>query len=227
MDSLVDFLDVLYIGGMDNRYNKENAMKILFATPHYNSWCHVNYAYSLYKTKWPQDSQVQVVSCMGCSAGKALDNFAKTALEGNYDVLAVACNDAGWQSDAVCRLIADDKDVVSGWSSSRFHPFEVKAFTSIDRENVRMNYRRGIGTGLERVYSVAGELQVYKVDVFRRIKYPWFEGINNPLGEPTTDDFCFGCKAFDCNIEIFVDWSVELSHLAEGMFTVGGKLRAQ
>jgi len=128
-------------------------MKILFVTPHYNEWCHVNYAYSLNMTRWPEGVHIEILSCMGCATGKAMDNFAKAALEGGHDLMVMAANDAGWKPDAVVKLIADDKDVVSGWSSSRFHPFEVKGFTSIDRENVRMTYRKGIGTGLEKVYS--------------------------------------------------------------------------
>jgi hypothetical protein len=197
------------------------------ATPCYNEWVTIDYALSLYKTKWPVGAEVSVASCMGCSCGKALDNFAKTAIDKKFDFLVVACSDSGWNSDAVCKLIADDKDVVSGWSRSRFRPFEVKAFTGIDRENVLFSFRKGIGTGIEKVYSVAGELQVYKVSIFSKMKYPWFQGILRPTGEPTTDDFNFGCRAYDAGIEIFLDWDVSLGHIASGLKTDKNGLRAQ
>lgn len=201
-------------------------MKILFTTAHYHEWCHVAYTYSLYQTKWPKGAEVEIASCMGCSLAKANENFARIALDGNYDYMIQACNDGGWRSDSILKLIQDNKDVVTGWSSARFHPFEVKAFITINRPNVTMGYRRGLGSGLERVYSIASELAVFKVDVFRRIKPPWFSGVLNPKGEPTTDDFAFGCKAYDAGVEIWLDWNVPIRHHAAGMMTEGGKLRA-
>jgi len=164
---------------------------------------------------------------MGCGTGKALDNFAKAAIEGAYDFLCVACDDAGWKPDDVCKLIDDDKDVVSGFSRERFHPFRFKVFTEIDRENVMFSFQGSIGTGLQRVYSVAGELQVYKVPIFKTMQYPYFQGILRPNGEPTTDDFSFGCRAYDAGVEIWVDWDVPLRHIAAGMETDKNGLRAQ
>jgi len=200
--------------------------KILFCTCHYNEWSTTLYAYSLYRTKWPKNTRIDLMAIMGCGTGKALDVFAKAAVDGGFDLMVFACNDAGWEPGAVLKLISDDKDIVTGWSCERFHPFRVKAFTSIDRENVRMTFREGVGKGVEKVYSPAGELQVYKVDVFKKLQYPFFQGITNKLGEPTTDDFVLGCRCWDAHVDIFVDWDVPLKHISSGMITENGKLRA-
>ena len=209
------------------------AVKILFCTAHFNEWCHIQFAYSLRETKFPVGAEVRIASCMGCSCEKAMDTFAKACVDENYDIMVFACNDAGWKPDAVLQLIADDKDVVSGWSGGRFHPFGVKAFTKIFRDRCQMacdpdlnkQIKDGKKHGLERVYSVAGELQVYKVDVFRRIPYPWFSGVCNPKGEPTTPDFAFGFKCYDAGVETYVDWDVPLKHHSAGMMTENGQLR--
>jgi hypothetical protein len=170
---------------------------------------------------------------MGCSCEKACDTFAKTAVAENYDLMVFACNDAGWKPNDVLKLIEDDKDVVSGWSGARFHPFGVKAFTKIFRDRMQMGtepdlmkqIKEGKKHGLERVYSVAGELQVYKVEVFRKIPFPWFCGGLNPRGEPTTADFNFGFKAYDAGVETWVDWDVPCRHHVAGMMTENGQLR--
>ena len=208
-------------------------MKILFVTPHYNEWCHIAFAYSLRNTEWPEGAEVELRACLGALPGKALNLFAKEALDGGYDLMVQTCNDAGWRPDALKKLIADDKDVVSGWSGGRFHPFAVKSFTTIQRDKVLMGcepdlygkIKRGEKKGLERVYSIAGELAVFKVPIFKKLKYPYFSGVCNPSGEPTTDDFAFGCRCYDAGVEIWVDWDVKLRHHAAGMMTEDGKLR--
>lgn len=204
-------------------------MKILFATPHYDVTCYVIFTYALLETEWPPGATVEIAKSIGNTASQALEGFAEIALDSGCDYLVQSCNDSAWPKDAVKRLIANDKDVVSGWSRGRFHPFRVKAFTGIDRENVRMRHKPRAeipGKGLERVYSIAGELAAFKVDVFRRMKRPWFSGVLRPDGTTTTDDFAFGCRAFDAGVEIWLDWDLPLVHHAGGMVTDGSGLRS-
>jgi hypothetical protein len=200
--------------------------RILFATPHATDWCMVMWARSLLLTKWPEGYDVDVADTQWASIVTAREIFVRLALDGKYDWLVMACNDGAWKPDAVERLMAHGKDIVSGWSGGRVHPFLPKIFVGIDREKCLMRHRVGAGTGLERVYSIAGELAVYRTDVFRRISPPWFCGVNKPDGTPTSDDFAFGMKAYDAGVETWVDWDVPLTHRVDGMVTEGGKLRS-
>jgi len=202
-------------------------MKILFTTPHFNEWCHIAFAYSLVKTRWPKGSSVNVVSCVGSSCAKANRMFVEMALKDNYDYVILTANDAGWKPDDICKLIDDNKDVVSGWSGVHYPPFHVKVFTEMDRENVLLKLKGSIGTGLEKVYSASSEITAYKVDVFRKIKPPWFSGILNKRGEVVADDFSFACRAYDAGVEIWVDWDVPIRHHAGGLLSYKGELVPQ
>jgi len=214
--------------------DQSKPLKILFCTPHYSTLCHIMYARSLRETEFPAGAQVTFVECLGSTTPVAMNAFAKLALEGNFDYMIQTADDSGWGKDSVLKLLAHDKDVVSGWSSSRFSPFMVKAFTNIKRDMVQMSSKNGLldqimkgeKHGLERVYALAGELAAYKVDIFRRIKFPWFNGIVRGGNETTTDDFNFGCRAYDAGVEIWLDWDLPLKHGAAGMITENGKLRS-
>ncbi len=202
-------------------------MKLALCMPFYAFDCKSYFASALMFTDWPACPRM-VFHTHGMMTAAAKMEMTEMALKWGATHLVMPSSDSCWPVDAVKRLIGHDKDVVSGWGSSRFHPFQINVADHVDLETmmfrmVRKDHKR---EGLERV-ALYGELQVYKREVFERISHPWFFGPDFIRGRTMmSEDTYFCLQAAKVGVEIWVDWDIPVIHGADGLVTENGELRS-
>ena len=203
--------------------------KLAVCIPIYNTDCKIYFALSLAQTQWPENTEIMFLQGMGMLTPNACKQFVDASQKWGADHMMIVSVDVGWKPDAVIRLLAHNKPVVSGWASGRTSPFRCHAANEIDVEKGKFkpvsdpeNHH-----GLEQVKAVGGELTIYNMDVFKDIPSPWFFGPETvATGRQMSEDYFFALQAHKHGVDIYCDWDVQLRHCVDGLTTIGGKLVA-
>lgn len=146
------------------------------------------------------------------------------------DALSLGCthlffvdDDVLIDNSALQKLYAHDLDVVGGWYCKKT-PIPESATLIRDGES-----KQGVPltqTGLVEVdWSLTCGLTLYKMDVFKKIPYPWF--ITSIQG---TEDTYFSARARECGIKSFLDTSIQAGHVDKKtgiVYCCDGKIRSK
>lgn len=169
----------------------------------------------------------------GYDVATARNKAAQLALDGGYDYLMFVDNDVTVPRDALVNLIEHGVDVCSG-----FYAHRDKSGMDTDKTNVcklgEFNYTtqytgaelkemREQGDYLFRIHGGGMGCILIRVDVFRRIKYPWYDWVNynDDKHSMLSEDlyFCEQCK-FN-HIKIHADSRVACGHMMRNIKTLG------
>lgn len=195
-------------------------MKLAICVPFYGFDCKSYFASSLLLTEWPQCEKA-FFEIHGNTTSRAKLLLTDRALKWGATHILSPSADTQWPKDAVKRLVAHDKDVVSGWGKGRFSPFHANVGDLVDIETgmFRIVQNPKERSGLERV-ALYGELQLVKAEVFQKIPRPWFFGPDMCKGDSfMTEDTYFCLQAAKCGVEVWVDWDINVVHVADGLVT--------
>jgi hypothetical protein len=190
------------------------------------------FALSLARTIYPKAAEVKFFLSKAMWVANALNEMVTKSMEWGADFIVYLSNDVGWNTDAIVRLVGHNKQVVGGWASGRCHPFKCHVADYKDEEKDMFHPVENPTEhkGLERIVANGGEMLVFRNDIFNIIPYPWFSGvsmINPKTGRMRTEDYFFAEQCKKHGIEMWVDWDVQIEHVADGMTTLGGKLMAK
>jgi len=167
---------------------------------------------------------------------KALREMVEIAKKNNAEFMIWVSNDVAWEADDIKKLVSHNVPIVGGWASGRYYPFPCHIADTWHEEKQKYHIIQNPNErkGLEKVAAIGGEMICFRMDVFKKIKSPWFFGremiICDKDGTPTdmmTEDFYFFAQARKHGVEIMVDWDVPLFHAAAGMMTYKGRLVAR
>jgi len=204
-------------------------MKILIAVPTFE-----NIYPDTYKSIWDLDkagNETEFEFVRGYDCATARNKIAQIALDRNFDYVLMVDNDVVLPKDALINLTDDLKEVCIGAYAHRGADNLFHGNTNICRLFDR-NGERYFNYPLESEYTAdemqkmreAGmhKIQVHgggmgcafiKTDVFRRLKYPWYDWVHYKSGRMLGEDlyFCELCKK--AKIPIYTDTRVGCGHL--------------
>jgi len=196
---------------------------ILFGVPFGRESCTQMFALACCETIWPMPH----VKCWttGWATTGACNRMAHEALTNEFKWTLIAANDVGWEPMAIQKLMRHDKDIVGGWGLGRMHPHVSHTADAFDPKTGLFRRAPVREHGLQKVAAFGGGLWLIKTEVFKRIPYPWFEWTELPIGVWTrTEDYAFSHKAQAYGFDIYVDWDVNVPHLATGYYTKGKRV---
>jgi len=171
-----------------------------------------DFAHMLKLLQLPPDCAGEILSVSGADTAVARNTLAED-FRGDYiffiddDVLA--------PMDTIIKLIAHDKDIVSGLYFARQEPHFPQLFTKNKKSGIRYDSVYDIPEGLTEVDACGAGCMLIKKEVFQVIKKPYFQFI--PKGEDTPrkgEDFFFCEKIKKEGIKIYADPSVVCQHMA-------------
>lgn len=114
---------------------------------------------------------------------------------------------------ALEKLLADDKDIVTGLYVGRREPHRL-----IARVKVKNTFQDPeIKEGLIEVDGVGMGFCLIKRKVFEAMSYPWFE---YDMKQKISSDIQFCLKAKEKGFRVFVDTDVRFGHVGEKVYTV-------
>ena len=147
------------------------------------------------------------------------------ALELDFEWLFFLDDDTIPPNDAILRLIAHKKPIVSGLYYRRNLPICPVMLRNVD--SGRQWITEFTSPSLIEVdYVGAGCLLIHK-EVLHSLQQPWFEWkadrFDLPINERMSEDFSFCEKARQNGYKIYVDTSVQCRHVGLGESRIGGE----
>lgn len=156
-------------------------------------------------------------------------NKGKEAQGIRYDYLVQLDDDHVYDREFIDKFIKHNKDVVVGCTCRRMPPYTATQFKEIkgiglnDKDNlIDINKEEG----LEKIGCTGPVGMVIKVDIFDRLKFPYYK-LTYLNDTPSTQggDIYFSQMLKDANIDIWLDHSVSFPHLASGLFVDRGSVK--
>jgi len=122
-------------------------------------------------------------------------------------------------ADMFLKLLSDDKDIVGGVMHASGFPYAMCAFRRYDTKQkvANMPILKGPARlyevppdqrkGLQKVDLMAYCFTLFKVDVFKKLKKPWFK-----CNTQAPTDSWFSDSVLDAGLEYYVDFSIWVNH---------------
>lgn len=165
-------------------------------------------------TKMMNAPKHQVILSMvkGTNLFKARNQIADSVTDDDY--LMFLDSDMVFEPDLIDRLIASDKDIVSGMAFIREYPFD-PAFSRLNADGLYEAYRDFEVGKLIEVDGVGMACTLIKRKVLDAMEKPYFEFIKNEkTGDIMGEDVSFCRKAKEKGFKVYVDTNLEVGHIA-------------
>ncbi len=169
----------------------------------------------------------------GYDCATARNKIAQTALDRKADYVLMVDNDVVLRQDALVNLLEDPQEVCLGYYAHRNtnnlysgrtcickvydegggkyfnYPLESE-YTSAEMREMRESGWRKI-----RIHGGGMGCALIKADVFRKIKYPWYDWVNyaGKHRGMLSEDLFFCERCHEYGIPIYVDAAVECGHM--------------
>lgn len=140
----------------------------------------------------------------------ARNTLVQLALDNNCDYILFCDSDMYPSVNALTDLLAWEKDIVSGLCFHKTPPF----YPAVRKENeagkLEMMTMDDIGSELMEVASCGMAFVLIKMDVFKKLKSPWFK-CRGGLGCGEDIDFFLNCRKQ--GFSVFLDPETEVGHI--------------
>lgn len=168
----------------------------------------------------------QILPCRGSPIDVTRNILVKKALDTGFNWIGFLDTDVGCKPDAFMRLLSHQKNFMAGiYRAKKEDRQEGKVLWAAWMFNEEMNGYMPIdhweGDGILEVDVIASGLMLIHRSVFEKVGFPWFKwtrdteisGFNHGLSE----DFNFCEKMKSAGIPVYVDSSVQASHICGEM----------
>lgn len=209
----VSGVDLSSLGLRIQSLSQERMMpRVMVATPINHDHTPSDFMMALHSLKYPHDRIVLTRQDSPFLADMR-NMAAQQCLDGGFDGLVMIDSDMVFPSDALNRLVAHQKPVVSGHCLRRRRPFDPT--TAIRDDLGRLSLVRLRGRGLFPVDAVGAAFLYVDRHVLVDIPKPWFE-----VGRVGEDyDFCE--KATKAGYQIYVDLDLRIGHITQAVIWPG------
>mgnify|MGYP002623690251 CR=1 FL=1 len=204
-------------------------MKILIAVPTFEN-IYPDTFKSIYDLD-PAGNELSFEFIRGYDCATARNKIVQCAIDGDYDYVLMVDNDVVLPKDALVNLSDDLKQVCLGFYAHRDADNIYRGRTCV----CKLKDDRGISYynyPLESEYTAEDlakmkedghhKVQIHgggmgcafiRTDVFKTIKYPWYDWVNYKGGGMLSEDlyFCERCKSH--NIKVYTDTRVSCGHM--------------
>ena len=147
------------------------------------------------------------------SIADARNSLVQQALEEGCSHLLMLDTDQVYPADTLTKLLSHQKDICGVRVHRRWMPFDPIFLRGDIGKYESVPDDEKYSGDLIRVDATGTGCLLFDMNVFLKIDSPWFEfGMHE--GRPVGEDINFCSKARTAGIEIFVDTSIEVGHLA-------------
>lgn len=201
-------------------------MNVLIAIPTYE-----NIMPQTYRSIWQLDKgghDVDFEFVKGYDVATARNHIGNMAKDRNVDYLLMVDNDIVLPKDALTRLLSHGLDVCLGFYAHRDWDNVFRGLTCIgklkDKDgNDYFSFPReslytkeevlGMAQAPVHVHGGGMGCALIKGDVFRRVKFPYFDWVNYESNQLLSEDLFFCLRCRDAGIRIHADPAVRCGHL--------------
>jgi len=163
----------------------------------------------------------------GKNVVNARNEIVQEALSSNVDYLFFMDSDMQFPQGALQRLLDHQKDIVGGLYCKKYEPFHCVVGRL---QSGKIFSVTEFPDGLDEVSTLGTGCILIDTDVFKKMKYPWFEyqvardmGLDYDDDHFMTEDTVFCIKAGRMDYKIYCDFSIKCGHIGRSTVTPEGK----
>ena len=173
---------------------------------------------SIYGLERPEDCDLYFDYVSGYDCAKARNQIAKNAVNGDYDYVMMVDSDIQLPREALVKLLECESDIALGWYfRKRTGTDQTVIFTfgkNFDENNCI--------TGHTMIHEVPRPIEVkggglgialIKVEIFNKLKYPYFKFVTYPDDTVLSEDLYFCNLASENGFNIKCNPSVKGNHI--------------
>lgn len=200
-------------------------MKILLAVPTFE-----NILPDTFKSLWDMDRaehEVEFETVRGYDCAMARNVIAQMAIDRKTDYVLMVDSDVIVPKDVLINLLEDPVDVCFGYCprrsdhsvSSMFPLFRPDGKPNVGfADGISMNELRASEKKRIQVRGGGTGCVLIKTDLFRRIKKPWFNWVNDPDGATVSEDLFFCDRVKKAGFPMYVDTRVACGHSLRNIY---------
>lgn len=163
----------------------------------------------------PANVIITAIQARGANIAENRNIIAKLALDSNCDYVWYLDDDQVLAPDTLIRLLAHDKDIVSGLYLHREPPFSPQVYDRVEGVLYHPRCLNPLERGLVSALATGAGCMLVKIDVFKKLERPWWR-----LGQITKDgwgddlDFCR--RAIEAEFKVWCDLDTIVGHQMNG-----------
>ena len=189
---------------MDNK-----KIKITIGIPNSNEYFHRKFMQSLMSLRYPQNCDADINIVSGYQLPFARNRIIQNALEKDSDYILFIDADMVFPSDMLLRLLKHDVSMVNALAFRRTKPHYPCIFKWNEKESC---YETSSYTkGLLEVDATGMAAHLIHIDVFKKMKQPWYYYRDNLFSSDLT--FCENAKKL--GFKILIDTDLKIGHIGE------------
>ena len=172
-------------------------------------------AESLCNMDWGGD-EVEFRFIGGYDVARARRRMASDAIGGGFDFLMMVDSDMVVPEDALANLRELDVNVAMGWAVRGSSDDGLTSVVKLGSRGYHDSYFAREVAAMDGPLEVKGCglcCALIRVDLFKRIRRPWFEYRENPDGSMLGEDFFFCQRCHEAGIRLYVDPRVGCGHV--------------
>lgn len=147
----------------------------------------------------------------GCYIHNSREELVKKAIMDDCTHILFIDSDMYFEETALDRLLARKKDIIGVHYNRRAIPLESTAKIPISEKlkNKELIKAEGLGTGF----------LLINIDVFKKMKHPWFFFEQSQNGDLLVgEDYWFCKRAKEAGFDIWVDLSIPMKHVGNYLY---------
>ncbi len=188
-------------------------MKILVAVPTFETICP-----EVFKAIYDLDlagHNVDFDFVKGYDCAKARNEIAKKAQRGFYHYVLMVDSDTVIPKETIRWMLEEPVDICLGVCPRKNTRTEQTTLYKQGQYNFEDEYKYPELTRDRMLIKGGGfACAMVRVDVFDKLKYPWFQYVSYSNGSFLSEDFYFCCEAEKYGLPIYADTRVKCGHLA-------------
>ncbi len=185
----------------------KKSLKITVGVPSATEYIHRKFMESFMNLQYPAGVQVQYAMVYGVQLPFARNHIIEDALKNNSDYLLWIDADMIFTSDLLVKLLLHNKDIINALAFRRVQPHYPCIFKW--NTNSQCYETMKYSKGLLEVDAMGMSACLIKIDVFKKLKKPWYYYRNNIFSSDLT--FCWNAKK--AGYKLWVDSSLKIGHL--------------
>jgi hypothetical protein len=151
--------------------------------------------------------------CHDRSPAKGRNLIIQAAIDHDCTHILFLDDDMAYKEDTLMKLLAHDKEAVTGLYLSRAYPHQPMIFDAFDEDGKAMfSYLNETTPPLRRVVAAGFGCVLIKVEALKQMEKPWVR-----LGELDAQEWCddigFFWRYFQLGLDLFCDTTVQVGHI--------------
>lgn len=197
-------------------------MKIVIAVPTYET-IYPDTFKAIWDLQKPEGAQVDFIYVRGYDCARARNNIVDAAKKREADYVLMIDNDTIPPEDALINLLADDKDIVTGYYAHRVFNAKYDGRTNackLGEFNYSKQYTgselkkfRDSGQYVLQIHGGGLGCALFKMSIFTRLDFPYFDWKNYKNNYVLSEDLYLAENCRTHNIPLYVDTRVECGHI--------------